>query len=120
MPSIPINPIIGGLNKKEQQHVNKFMLYSNTHSTSMMILPPANNDDVEFIGSNRLKMLADNYLHTQFINRNGEVRETCFTNFAIADMKMLENDDSEMMMANRETQKKPKLSFSIEALIGIK
>lgn len=89
-----------------------------------MMLPTMNNvNDVEFIGSNRLKMLADNYLqHTEFINRNGEVRavrQTCVSEFASGDVQMVGNEDSEMMI-NRETRTKPKLSFSIEAIIGIK
>lgn len=127
LPSIPINPIIGGNNnKKEQhQHMNKFLLYNNTHSASMMMAPASTNDvnNVEFIGSNRLKMLADNYLqHTQFINRNSEVRavrQTFLSEFTSADVRMMGNDESAVMV-NKETNTKPMLSFSIEAIIGIK
>lgn len=89
--------------------------YTLSSPLSSLSSPVKDVNDVEFIGSNRLKMLADNYLQThQFINRNMEVRQ-CVSD----DVKIIGNDDSEMIFTS-EKRTKPKLSFSIEAIIGIK
>lgn len=99
------------------------MLYNNGHSISMMMPPTSTSDvnNVEFIGSNRLKMLADNYLQqTMFDNGRGSGGQTSLSMFGSADVKMIGDDECGMTINSKEIQTKPKLSFSIEAIIGIK
>uniref|UniRef100_A0A336LH42 CSON012538 protein n=1 Tax=Culicoides sonorensis TaxID=179676 RepID=A0A336LH42_CULSO len=134
-PSIPINPIISS--KKEHQHhqqINQFLLYNEqpasmlTNTLTTETHYSTNLHNVEFIGSNRLKMLADNYVQNQFINRTEmddvEVQKTCLLSQYVScgdETKMIgESDDSVDIVIDVEKRTKPKLSFSIEAIIGIK
>ncbi|XP_063706503.1 doublesex- and mab-3-related transcription factor 2-like [Culicoides brevitarsis] len=106
LPAMPINPLMLQDTNKNEQHaiMNKFLFFNNNNASD-------SSSETEFIGSNRLKMLADNYLHTQqqqqFINNNNR-----------QEVKMI-GDECGTMISN-VTNTKPKLSFSIEAIMGIK